>query len=85
MTGENFDATAIDRSRRLSAELRRVAEARGALFADAATVARAGGDGLHLSLESHDRLAGLIAAKIKQAVSDPASARFNVSQGEQGL
>ncbi|HEX7266984.1 MAG TPA: GDSL-type esterase/lipase family protein [Streptosporangiaceae bacterium] len=85
MTGENFDATAIDKSRRLSAELRRVAEARGALFADAATVARAGRDGLHLSLESHDRLASLIAAKIKQAVSDPASARFSVSPGEQAF
>jgi lysophospholipase L1-like esterase len=71
MNGENFDASAVDESRLLSAEVRRVAEARGALFADAATVARAGGDGLHLSLDSHDRLAELIAAKIKQAVPDP--------------
>jgi lysophospholipase L1-like esterase len=67
-TSQNFAASAPGRSRRLAAELHRVAEARGALFADAATVARAGDDGLHLTLDSHDRLAELIAARIKQAV-----------------
>lgn len=69
MNGQNFAASAPGRSRRLAAELRRVAAARGALFADAATVARAGDDGLHLTLDSHDRLAELIAARIKQALA----------------
>jgi len=68
MNGQNFDASAPERSRRLAAELRRVAEARGVLFADAATVVRAGDDGVHFSLDSHDRLAELIAAMIRQAV-----------------
>jgi hypothetical protein len=41
-----------------------VAETRGVLFADAASVARAGGDGLHLSLDSHEALARLVGAVI---------------------
>lgn len=69
MNGQNFDASAPGRSRGLAAELRRVAEARGVLFADAATVARAGDDGLHLTRDSHHRLAGLIAARVKEAVA----------------
>ena len=31
---------------------------RGVLYADAESVARAGGDGLHLTLDSHEPLAG---------------------------
>jgi lysophospholipase L1-like esterase len=73
INGAKFDAAAVDKSRRLSAELRRVAEARGVLFADAATVAHVGGDGLHLSLDSHDRIAEFIAGKIKKALPDPVS------------
>jgi lysophospholipase L1-like esterase len=37
------------------------------LFADAAGVARAGGDGVHLSLDSHVALAELLAASVKEA------------------
>jgi lysophospholipase L1-like esterase len=59
-----YDGVAVSRSRQLAAEIRRVAEARGVLFADAASVAHAGGDGVHLSLDSHERLAGLVARTI---------------------
>jgi hypothetical protein len=41
-----------------------MAQARGVLFADAATVAHSAGDGLHLSLD-HDRIAEFVASKIK--------------------
>jgi lysophospholipase L1-like esterase len=67
MTSPNFDAAAVGKSRRLSAELRRVAGARGVLFADAATVAQVGADGLHLSLDSHDRIAALVAGTLRGA------------------
>jgi hypothetical protein len=39
------------------------------LFADAATVAEPGGDGVHLTLESHQRLAELLADMIGKALS----------------
>jgi len=42
---------------------------RGALFADAASVARAGADGVHLSADSHPRLAELIADRVREAVA----------------
>ncbi len=74
MNAGTIDAAAVDKSRRLAAELRRVAEARGVLFTDAATVARAGGDGLHLSLDSHEPIAELIATSIKEALSVPVPA-----------
>jgi lysophospholipase L1-like esterase len=67
--GEAFDAASVDKSLRLAEEIRRVADARGALFADAATVARAGDDGLHLSLDSHGFLANLVAQKVKEALA----------------
>lgn len=73
MTEGNFDTIAVDKSRSLSRELHRLAEARRAIFADAATVARAGGDGVHLSLESHESIARLIAVKITEALSHDAS------------
>jgi lysophospholipase L1-like esterase len=66
MTGPNFDAVAVAKSRRLAEEVRRVAQTRGVRCADAATVARAGGDGLHLSLDSHQRLAELIAPLVTE-------------------
>jgi lysophospholipase L1-like esterase len=65
----DFDAGSVERSGRLADELGRLAEDRGVHFADAATVARAGGDGLHLSLDSHEPLAELIAAAVRRAVS----------------
>ncbi len=69
MTMANFDAADVGKSKRLSAEIRSVAQARGVLFADAASVARAGDDGVHLSADSHDRLAELLATVIEAARS----------------
>jgi len=63
-TGESFDASGVARSRELAAEIGRVALARGVRFADAARVARPGSDGLHLTLDSHDRLAELVATTL---------------------
>jgi hypothetical protein len=60
-TGNGFDDRSLAASRGLAAEIRRVAEERGVLFADAASVARAGGDALHLTLDSHEPLARLVA------------------------
>ena len=47
-----------------------MAEDRGVLFADAASVARAGGDGLHLTLDSHEPLARLVADVIEVSHGD---------------
>jgi lysophospholipase L1-like esterase len=63
-TGNGFDERSLEASRGLAAEVRRVAEERGVLFADAASVARAGGDSLHLTLDSHEPLAQLVAAQL---------------------
>jgi lysophospholipase L1-like esterase len=63
--GNGFDDRSLAASRGLAAELRRVADERGALFADAGSVARAGGDGLHLTLDSHEPLARLVADVIR--------------------
>ncbi len=63
-TGECFDSLGVARSRELAAEVRRVAQERGVLFADAAEVAHVGADGLHLSPDSHARLAELIASHV---------------------
>jgi lysophospholipase L1-like esterase len=60
-TGNGFDDRSLAASRGLAAEIERVAEERGVLFADAASVARAGGDALHLTLDSHEPLARLVA------------------------
>ncbi|MBB5873360.1 lysophospholipase L1-like esterase [Allocatelliglobosispora scoriae] len=67
-TAGAFDGTSVEKSRLLAAEISRVAHARGVLFADAATVARAGSDGHHLSVGSHERLAELIAGKVRDLV-----------------
>ncbi len=48
-----------------------MAEERGVLFADAASVARAGGDALHLTLDSHEPLARLVADVLGQATLTP--------------
>lgn len=60
-TGNGFDDRSLAASRGLAAQIERVAEERGVLFADAASVARAGGDALHLTLDSHEPLARLVA------------------------
>jgi hypothetical protein len=46
-----------------------VALERGVLYADAGQVARAGADGLHLTLDSHTLLAELLASTIVRALS----------------
>jgi lysophospholipase L1-like esterase len=67
--GNGFDASSLEASRNLATEIRRVAEERGVLFADAASVARAGGDCLHLSLDSHEPLARLVADNVMRNVA----------------
>jgi lysophospholipase L1-like esterase len=70
-TGNGFDDSSLEASRGLAAEMQRVAEERGVLFADAASVARAGGDALHLTLDSHEPLARLVADVLGQATLTP--------------
>lgn len=64
LVGEGFDPGAAERFRVLSTEIRRVAAERGVPFVDAADVARPGGDGLHLTWDSHRSLAELVAAQV---------------------
>ncbi|PSR66616.1 hypothetical protein C8258_18915 [Nocardia sp. MDA0666] len=59
-----YGAESVRKSWELSGAIRRVADARRALFVDAATVALPGADGVHLSRDSHQRLAELIAQEI---------------------
>jgi lysophospholipase L1-like esterase len=68
-TGNGFDARSLEASRGLAAEVRRVAQEHGVLFADAASVARAGGDGLHLTVDSHAPLARLVADNVIRTVA----------------
>ncbi|MFI6220116.1 GDSL-type esterase/lipase family protein [Nocardia salmonicida] len=60
-----YDVESVCKSRELGDAIRRVAVRRGVLFADAATVARPGIDGVHLSRDSHESLSLLIAEKIE--------------------
>lgn len=64
VVGENFDPRHAARSRELAAEIRRVARERKVRYADAAQVASAGDDGVHLTEDSHARLAELVASTI---------------------
>jgi lysophospholipase L1-like esterase len=66
-TAPEFDIRSVQVSRQLAPLLRELAEARGVLFADAATVAEVGDDGIHLSIDSHRRLAELLARIIGTA------------------
>jgi lysophospholipase L1-like esterase len=66
-TGNGFDDESLAASRGLAAEIERVARERGVLFADAATVAHAGGDALHLTDDSHLPLAELVAGVVRGA------------------
>ena len=63
-TGNGFDADSLTASRGLAAEVQRVAVERGVLFADAASVASAGADGLHLTVDSQEPLARLVADNV---------------------
>jgi len=64
VTAANYDSAGVARSRELGAAIRRVADDRGVGYADAASVAHAGHDGLHLTPDSHARLAQLVAAAV---------------------
>ena len=68
VTGENFDPTIAARSRELTLAIRRVAQERSVLYADAAQVALAGDDGHHLTLDSHTPLAELVASIVLPAL-----------------
>jgi lysophospholipase L1-like esterase len=70
-TGNGFDARSLEASRGLAGQVERVAHERGVLFADAASVARAGGDGLHLTLDSHEPLALLVADVVQGTRTPP--------------
>jgi len=70
-TGNGFDARSLEASRGLADQVERVAHERGVLFADAASVARAGGDGLHLTLDSHEPLARLVADVVQGTRTPP--------------
>jgi lysophospholipase L1-like esterase len=70
MTADSFDSTGVARSRELGPAIRGVAQEGGATYADAAEVARAGDDGLHLTRDSHGRLADLVATTISRVLSD---------------
>ncbi|WP_109527705.1 GDSL-type esterase/lipase family protein [Nocardia aurea] len=59
-----YDTYSARKSRELGAAIQRLADKRKVLFADAATVAFPGDDGIHLSRDSHDPLSSLIAQKI---------------------
>jgi lysophospholipase L1-like esterase len=72
-TGNGFDERSLEASRALPAETHRVAEERGVLFADAGSVARPGGDALHLTLDSHEPLAGLVADVVRARRGAPSA------------
>lgn len=63
-----YDVDSAHKSRELAAAINRVARKRHTLFADAATVACAGIDGAHLSRDSHEPLARLIAQEVDRSV-----------------
>jgi len=65
LNSDCYDTASAAKSRQLAAQLRRVADARGTLFADAAEVARPGPDGVHISTDSHRPLAELIASRCR--------------------
>ncbi|TLF77786.1 hypothetical protein FEK34_13560 [Nocardia cyriacigeorgica] len=60
-----YDAESVRKSRELGPEIRHVADKRKTMFLDAATVARPGVDGIHLSRDSHEPLSKLIAHEIR--------------------
>ncbi|MEV0359157.1 SGNH/GDSL hydrolase family protein [Nocardia sp. NPDC050697] len=64
-----YDTASARKSRDLAPLIRRVAENRKVLFADAASVACAGDDGAHLSRDSHEPLARLIAREVSSAAA----------------
>jgi len=70
LNGDDFDAAAVEKSRHLGAEIGRLAQLRGASYADAADAAVVGDDGIHVSVDSQAKLADLIAETVRRAVSE---------------
>jgi hypothetical protein len=64
----SFDRRGVQRSRELGEAFRCLARNHGVLCADAAQAARAGGDGVHLALDSHASLAELIGQEVRRAL-----------------
>lgn len=62
--GTRYDHTSVEKSQQLAVHLQAVAETRGVTFVDAAMIARVGADGVHLSHDSHQPLADLLADTI---------------------
>lgn len=71
LASDAVDARGVQRSRELSEPIRGLAHERAVLFEDAAEVAGSGKDGVHLSLDSHARLAEVIAPTVLRATSSP--------------
>jgi lysophospholipase L1-like esterase len=67
LVGDSFDPAHASRAAELSTEIRRVAAERDVLFVDPTPVAPPGEDGVHLSMESHARLAELVASVVLQS------------------
>ena len=63
--GASYDGTSVTKSQQLAKHLQAVAEQRGVAFVDAASVAWAGADGVHLAREAHRTLAELLAEQIR--------------------
>ncbi|MGH3713794.1 MAG: GDSL-type esterase/lipase family protein [Micromonosporaceae bacterium] len=63
--GDLYDSTSAAASRRIAEQLRAVASRRGVAYADAASVASVGGDGVHLARDAHRALAALLAEEIR--------------------
>jgi len=61
-----YDQTAVGKSQALAGELQKVVSEKGCHFLDAATVAKAGSDGIHFDVASHPALAALVAAEIRR-------------------
>lgn len=64
LVGESADPALPARARELATEVRRVAHERQVAYVDPTPVAPPGSDGVHLSMESHARLAELVASAI---------------------
>jgi hypothetical protein len=64
VTAGDYDRSVVARSHELAAQIERVALERGVLYADTGQVATAGADGLHLTVDSHARLAELVASAV---------------------
>lgn len=69
--GDASPQGAVARSRELHEAYRTLAAERGLPTVDAAVMARAGEDGLHLTRESHVRLGRAVAAKLAETLGGP--------------